>query len=767
MIEYEGINFNLDAIIQFQMLKQFLEILAKKQIDQTKLLYGTNKSVTKYNNLLNNNNNIKINNKNKSKFAHKDNEEDINNEYNNYVEKINNYGLINEFIDTQKEIIEQKKIINNLISRIESIEENKDNKDNNRISYKIKDNNIINKKHSEKDINNEIIKYKVINENSNDNIDNIEKNEINNNFNNEDTSVGINKDFGKSILESKEIEKFVLNEKNQMKMQIVNFEQNIKKLREQIEKIQNESENTKKMAELSKNEISQFKTSIQEDINFLKSEIEKNKKEENKDDEKNNIEILEKKILKIIESKYKEFANKKMDNNMLKEIMKEKIKEENEILINDINNIKNNILDIEKKINKLPNNAVILKIEEKIKLLSLEMEEYTTKKELQYVMNILDKYEKEIIKLKSFTISQNEINTKNREDIIKINNSFDNIRKAFLSISKLFENNSISQMIENLNDLSERMVEKEEYNQFCKEINQAILGLKMDVNDHNRNIDQIMPLFKKILTMDDLTKLENSLTELIEKKKNDAWGKFANKKEIIKSIQSIESKVKLFMKNLSEEREKEKNENGAILASKPYGGYKCASCEAYLGELKDSYTYLPWNKYHGEEKPYRKGNSLSRILQGLNIENTYNPFIDNKNNIKTEKRNKNNKNMNATNYCLSVKNMKKLRPLLHVVSENNMVKNQIIEENFGLETPNENKNFKNRLSLIRIKSFKGFRKKSEENLLNKSKDKDKNNDNSFNKKKKDNENNFSKKAIKNKINNIRENFESHYYIPNI
>ena len=221
------------------------------------------------------------------------------------------------------------------------------------------------------------------------------------------------------------------------------------------------------------------------------------------------------------------------------------------------------------------------------------------------------------------------------------------------------------------------------------------------------------------------------------------------------------------MKNLSEEREKEKNENGAILASKPYGGYKCASCEAYLGELKDSYTYLPWNKYHGEEKPYRKGNSLSRILQGLNIENTYNPFIDNKNNIKTEKRNKNNKNMNATNYCLSVKNMKKLRPLLHVVSENNMVKNQIIEENFGLETPNENKNFKNRLSLIRIKSFKGFRKKSEENLLNKSKDKDKNNDNSFNKKKKDNENNFSKKAIKNKINNIRENFESHYYIPNI
>ena len=767
-MEYEGINFNLDAIIQFQMLKQFLELLSKKQIDHNKLLYGNNRNTMKYNNLININKNIKINNKNKSKFSNTDNEKDIDNEDKILIDKINNYGLINEFIETQKQLIEYKNIINNLISRIEAIEENIDNKDNNIFSDENKNNNIMDKKHSNNDINKEIANYKVINENSKDDLNKSEIN--NNNYPKDGNKININnKDFGKSVLENKEIEKFVLSEKNLMKMQILNFEENIKKFKEQIGKIQNDSENTKKIAELTKNALFQFKTLIQEDINNLKLQQEKNMQEENKekDVEKNNIEILEKKILKIIESKYKEFANKKIDNNMLKEIMKEKIKDENEILINDINNIKNNIFEIEKKINKLPNNSVILKLEEKIKLLSLEMEEYSTKKELQYVMKIIDRYENEIMKLKSFTIKQNESNAKNREDILKINNSFDNIRKTFLSICKLFENNSISQIVENLNDLSERMVEKEEYNKFCKEINKAFMDLKIDVNDHNRNLDQIMPLFNKILTLDDLNKLENSLTELIEKKKNDAWGKFANKKEIIKSIQSIESKVKLFMKNLNEEREKEKNENGAILASKPFGGYKCASCEAYLGELKNSYTYLPWNKIHGEEKSYRKGNSLSRILQGLNIENTYNPFIDNKNFIKAEKRNRNNRNINSTNYCLSVKNIKKLHPLLHVVSENNMVKNQIIEENLGLENTNENKKFQNRINLIRIKSFKGFRKGSEENLLNKSKDKDKNNDKSFNKKKKDNENNFSKKVIKTKINNIRENFENHYYIPNI
>ena len=100
----------------------------------------------------------------------------------------------------------------------------------------------------------------------------------------------------------------------------------------------------------------------------------------------------------------------------------------------------------------------------------------------------------------------------------------------------------------------------------------------MDVNDHNRNLDEIMPLFRKILTMDDLNKLQDSLTGLIEQQKSDAMGKFADKKEIIKSIKSIESQVKIFMKNLDKEREKEKNES-VILASKPVGGYKCASCE--------------------------------------------------------------------------------------------------------------------------------------------------------------------------------------------
>jgi hypothetical protein len=61
-----------------------------------------------------------------------------------------------------------------------------------------------------------------------------------------------------------------------------------------------------------------------------------------------------------------------------------------------------------------------------------------------------------------------------------------------------------------------------------------ISELKIDVNDHNRILDQILPIIQKILTMEDLNKFENSITDLIEKQNVDAQDKFANKKEIKK-----------------------------------------------------------------------------------------------------------------------------------------------------------------------------------------------------------------------------------------
>ena len=404
----------------------------------------------------------------------------------------------------------------------------------------------------------------------------------------------------------------------------------------------------------------------------------------------------------------------------------------------------------------LPDMTIIKNIEEKLKLIEIEMEEFGTKKDIKYICDELDKFLKEINKLKSFMVNQDEINEKNKDEIEKLKNEFDSLKKTFSAVNKLFENNSLSTLLGNLNDINQKMVDKEEYNKFIKEINKSISDIKIDVNEHNRNMAEIMPLIRKILTMEDLNKLENSLTGLIEKQNEDAKGKYADKKDIIKSIKSIQSQVKIFMNNLDKEREKEKNES-AILASKPLGGYKCASCEAYIGELKDTYTYLPWNKYHGAERPYRLGSSFSRILQGLNLENTFNPYIHK--NILNEQQ------KNQINSCLSVKKIRKIEPLTHITSEYEMIKKETYEEPFTTDVSNSNKRYQNKINVWGSQNLRKIG--NEVNTWNKSKNKE----SSFSRKdqNKSVEKIFtvSKKIVRSKINNSTEDFENHYYMPNL
>ena len=49
--------------------------------------------------------------------------------------------------------------------------------------------------------------------------------------------------------------------------------------------------------------------------------------------------------------------------------------------------------------------------------------------------------------------------------------------------------------------------------------------------------------------------------------------------------------------------------------------YVCASCETYLGELKNKNIFLPWNKIPlREEKKYRMGQGFSKMLQLVNLD---------------------------------------------------------------------------------------------------------------------------------------------------
>ena len=766
MINYEGVNYNLDVIIQFQALKQLLEALAKKQIDHNIILYGLNKNI-----FVNSNDNVPKEGENINEEIK--NDDDSNKENNKledetkiFEQNINNYGLIKEFIESKKQLIEHKKLIDELRTRIEALDKEKNNQFNKENVNNKDDITNIKDEHTNKEMdeNNNIDPTKNVNDDKKDN--NIVTNKLNNNYN--ENNNDFNKDNIMVDTQNKIINSHDIKEENLIKSQINNFEDNFKLINEHIEKIQNQTETNKKSIDSSKNEISQFKVLIQkisdENRNKQMQREEEQKKllENNNEEEDNNLEIFENKIIELIEKKLKDISILKTDNNNIKNELKElnaekeKLKQEHEKIFSDIKNIISNNSETQKQMMSLPDMTIIKNIEEKLKLIEMEMEEFGTKKDVKYICDELDKYLKEINKLKSFMVNQDEINENNKDEIEKLKNEFDSLKKTFSAVNKLFENNSLSTLLGNLNDINQKMVDKEEYNKFIKEINKSISDIKIDVNEHNRNMAEIMPLIRKILTMEDLNKLENSLTGLIEKQNEDAKGKYADKKDIIKSIKSIQSQVKIFMNNLDKEREKEKNES-AILASKPLGGYKCASCEAYIGELKDTYTYLPWNKYHGAERPYRLGSSFSRILQGLNLENTFNPYIHK--NILNEQQ------KNQINSCLSVKKIRKIEPLTHITSEYEMIKKETYEEPFTTDVSNSNKRYQNKINVWGSQNLRKIG--NEVNTWNKSKNKE----SSFSRKdqNKSVEKIFtvSKKIVRSKINNSTEDFENHYYMPNL
>ena len=132
------------------------------------------------------------------------------------------------------------------------------------------------------------------------------------------------------------------------------------------------------------------------------------------------------------------------------------------------------------------------------------------------------------------------------------------------------------------------------FNELIKTINNQISALQSECDEFRRYFTDILPMMKTLATITDLKNLEDALKAMLEEYKLLAQRKFADKIETQKSIKLIDTQIKHFIAEYIKKGEKGEN---WMLAAKPVGGYKCASCESYIGELTNKWEYLPWNKY--------------------------------------------------------------------------------------------------------------------------------------------------------------------------
>ena len=734
MINYEGISYNLETIIEFRSLKLLLEALAKKQMEHNILFYGQNVNINK----INNNDNINQENnidKTETNINNENNKEnDIENNFEKILmEKINNSGLIKVFIESQKKLEEQNNFINELKNKIDSLEKNnetlikeinetkqiiiqnkekEDHKEKEKEKEIIKDSNEINKEKEKKEI------EKVENDKDTKEKKEIVKKPENKDIKKEEEKQNENININEEIKKPKIKEDIIINEPTNTESKIINIydtknktkihetykyeklenqlsqlEEKINSINERLEEIEENTDNNTSDININKNDISKLKDKFK---NFEKKynsktqlptpapettvpQEEKNIEEPNDNDDRintleNDLNNLEDKLIKMIDQKLNEFKKRKSNEDLIKDLnsQKEKLKDFTDRINIEIKTLRNKDEELENKIQELMTFPELKKINDKIKAIEQELEGSATKEDTKHILEELGKFNQELNKYKSIISNQKEMNIKTREDMLRLKEEFDEIKQDFSSLNNLLENNSLNKLIENINNITDKFVEKSLYENDMKLINKKISKLQMDVNEHNRNFAELMPKLEGILDINEFNKLKKNVEDLMSKSGSlVSSNKSLDTQEIIKNIKSMEAQVKIFMKKLENESEKEKeriNDN-CILASRPVGGFKCASCETYIGDIKENNIYLPWNKYHGQDRPYRLGSSFSRILQGLNIEQNYNPFLHKKNYLKSE----NDKRYQIQNDSLSVKKIRKIPPLNQLtISETNL-----------------------------------------------------------------------------------------------
>ena len=88
--------------------------------------------------------------------------------------------------------------------------------------------------------------------------------------------------------------------------------------------------------------------------------------------------------------------------------------------------------------------------------------------------------------------------------------------------------------------------------------------------------------------------------------------KFADKNETTKNMKYLDNHIKhivdVYIKKV------DRTSENWLIAKKPIDGFKCGSCEAYIGEIQDRNTNVNWNKNPINQKDSNYNVNFKTIL---------------------------------------------------------------------------------------------------------------------------------------------------------
>ena len=399
----------------------------------------------------------------------------------------------------------------------------------------------------------------------------------------------------------------------------------LNKIEENNFKSQKEIQNIKNAQDLNKRNINMLKQSNENMITNLRTMESRIKNKSPEIEQKIEIETKESKIIKKEKEKEKEKDDieespKREEKERKESFLSMTRKSEPQIDLENnekIKEISSKISDIELSIKKIPNQLGIEQIKLDISALKSAI------RNCALINDLKESKEKEedIQKQLNFLKEQFEDFISNNADHEDLQNAK---RKMELLNSKVHELDENYQLLSNKLNINsknktsvtsnDKYLETQIFDNFKSQIIKEFSSVNDNFTHLRRLVDNILESLKNKPSYRDIKALEEELNLKYEELKVASNKKFAERIETTKNFKYLDTQIKNILQIYIK---KEKRSENWLLAKKPITNL-CASCEAYIGELKDNNSYQPWNKYPLKDpgdKAYRLGNGFSKMLQ--------------------------------------------------------------------------------------------------------------------------------------------------------
>ena len=574
----------------------------------------------------------------------------------------------------------------------------------------------------------------------------------------------------------------ILNNISKFKMGGDNKGKSNEELTKKLEEINNK---IKKEFESFKVEIENFKNKINNDISIkideLSTKLEDTKSRMISNDKefllmKKTVQNTEEKIENKFSKELPDYVENVVSNKLsifntkfdeLEEDNEKKLKRLENNLKDNINTLQKSFLekneDIDNKIFKLKTTDNVLS--EKLKKITEEkLKEFVLIKNFDQYQTQLE--EKMLSDKKEMNAEMEGLNTqltnlKNQvnefiSDKTDHNNLVMLLKKFETAQNTLYRANSMmvefekeKKRLQNLDP--KKVVLIDTYEEFKSGINKQIANFHKEFQEVKTElIDKNAKFIGSQATLKDLKNLEDDLISKLDELYNGINDRFADKNLIIKNNKIMELKIKHYVENY---KKSEKSDTW-LLAKMPMG-HLCASCEAYLGDIKENANskYVPWNKYptkDAADKLYRVGAGYSRMLQMISpdknkykgsVNNGYESLSpigkrqDSRENVEEKNKNinMNNSSMNGTMYLETNSNKVQNKEnkmiqakfkLPNLLKVKHLKKNSTFSNFYSdnLDEPNKGNKINNN-SGLNFSSI-GFNFKNKDGQLNKNKNED-------------------------------------------